>query len=175
MEQLKRDFKFDLDIAGWVKSGQTPQEISKKLYVHFMQHHQARVEKTGEEMLRELERNILLRVLDEQWKNNLAMMDHLRQGIHFRGYAQKNPVQEYKREAFELFQKLLKIIKYDVIAKLAVIKLVEEVPQPQKVPESVVNFSHSSQGNEEPVKKVGRNQNCPCGSGKKYKHCHGKI
>ncbi|MGZ8224853.1 MAG: SEC-C metal-binding domain-containing protein, partial [Methylobacter sp.] len=133
------------------------------------------------------------------WKEHLAAMDYLRQGIHFRGYAQKDPKQEYKREAFEMFTHLLDHIKYEVIGILFKVQVKQEqdvqvIDEQRRAPKEM-HFEHAqapvleepepSQPVSEPPaveqpyirheKKIGRNDSCPCGSGKKYKHCHGKI
>ncbi|MCK5727381.1 MAG: preprotein translocase subunit SecA [Thiotrichaceae bacterium] len=149
------------------------------------------------EKMRELEGNIMLHFLDQHWKEHLAMMDHLRQSVSLRGYAQKNPKQEYKRESFEMFQVLLDKIKEDVIGFL----LRLEIQQPDELeqyaehqdqemefnhggelelnPQMVESFSKESNEDIETYaregEKVGRNQPCPCGSGKKYKQCHGRL
>lgn len=156
-------------------------------------------ELAGAEVLRNFEKHILLRILDDKWKEHLATMDHLRQGIHLRGYAQKNPKQEYKREAFELFQQMLEDIKYDTIRIISHVQVQEDdrtaEMERQRREEMArrMQFEHAqAQGVEsEPAeqeaseeahqpfvregRKVGRNDPCPCGSGKKYKQCHGKI
>ena len=153
----------------------------------------------GEESLRQFEKHILLRILDDKWKEHLATMDHLRQGIHLRGYAAKNPKQEYKREAFELFSQMLTDIKHEVVRILSHVQVQQddrtEEMERQRREELArrMQFEHQdAQGalapeqNEaapaqpqEPMvrdgRKVGRNEPCPCGSGKKYKQCHGKI
>ena len=140
----------------------------------------------------------MLNVLDQSWKEHLARMDYMRQGIHLRGYAQKNPKQEYKREAFELFTTMLEEVKNEVTKILLTVQIkneqqVEAVTETLRAPENV-EYHHTSyealeedkpddQRREQPkVKpfvrhdnKVGRNDPCPCGSGKKYKQCHGKI
>jgi preprotein translocase subunit SecA len=136
-------------------------------------------------------------VLDQAWKEHLAAMDYLRQGIHLRGYAQKNPKQEYKREAFEMFTDLLERIKLDVIGILSKVQVrtesdVEAVEE-QRRATAPMDFRHDDvsalpEGEEAPAgegeehqpfvrggRKVGRNEPCPCGSGKKYKQCHGKL
>ncbi|MFT5709220.1 MAG: preprotein translocase subunit SecA, partial [Oceanospirillaceae bacterium] len=149
---------------------------------------------------------VMLQVLDTLWKEHLQTMDNLRQGIHLRGYAQKNPKQEYKRESFELFQHLLGNIKKDVIKVLSHVQIQmpeevaeQEVLRRQKLQEQQMNFEHASvsattesgvriesgdtQEGEDidsapfvrGAEKVGRNSACPCGSGKKYKQCHGKL
>ena len=148
----------------------------------------------GPEVLRNFEKNILLRVLDDRWKEHLATMDHLRQGIHLRGYAQKNPKQEYKREAFALFQQMLDDIKYDTIKVLSHVQVQEndQTEQSERMRRERqarnMHFEHAEAGSadeysesvDQPTfvrggRKVGRNEPCPCGSGKKYKQCHGKI
>ncbi|MEZ5609071.1 MAG: preprotein translocase subunit SecA [Rhodocyclaceae bacterium] len=140
----------------------------------------------------QFERNVMLQSLDTHWREHLAALDHLRQGIHLRGYAQKNPKQEYKREAFELFESLLDTVRTDVTKVLMTVQIrtesqLEEAEQPQQVEN--VQYQHADydealgtgdgeQGTQPQVNagpKVGRNDPCPCGSGKKYKHCHGKL
>lgn len=151
--------------------------------------------------MRIVEKQIMLQILDQRWKEHLAMMDHLRQGIHLRAYAQKQPKQEYKREAFELFQELLYNIKLDVIRMLSRIQVErpEEVEAQERQRRAAqaerMNYQHadaSAMGGAEPQAaqteapekvatfvrdepKVGRNEPCPCGSGRKYKQCHGKV
>jgi preprotein translocase subunit SecA len=156
----------------------------------------------GPEVMRQVEKAVMLQTLDTQWKDHLAGMDYLRQGIHLRGYAQKNPKQEYKREAFEMFSAMLDSIKSDVVGTLSRLQLATEgaaaIPQPQRdIPERQFEFKHEEfhglDASEEPDeampsaareieqpyvrgdRKVGRNEPCPCGSGRKYKHCHGKA
>ena len=162
----------------------------------------------GEEVIRHLEKAVMLRVLDEQWKDHLAQMDHLRQGIGLRGYAQKNPKQEYKREAFEMFTDVLERVKNETIGILSKIQIqtsaeVEELEvqrrrqsaggleylHPDATTEPLPALESGDQPNvlspestaaaTQPFvrggPKVGRNALCPCGSGKKYKHCHGKL
>ena len=154
----------------------------------------------GREVLRHFEKAVMLKVLDEQWKDHLATMDHLRQGIHLRGYAQKNPKQEYKREAFELFTAMLERIKREVVEILSKVqiraeedvKAVEEQRRSEiDVPvayqhEQAPSATAGGAPGETPAKpehrpfvregrKIGRNEPCPCGSGKKYKQCHGRL
>src|SRR5690606_24017723 len=155
----------------------------------------------GAETMRALEKHIMLNVLDQGWKEHLARMDYLRQGIHLRGYAQKQPKQEYKREAFELFSEMLENVKRQVIILLARVRIRsdEEIAaleaQERAQAEAKLRqaqFQHESTGgygaDEEAEQvqraramplaagpKVGRNDPCPCGSGKKYKHCHGQL
>jgi preprotein translocase subunit SecA len=138
---------------------------------------------------------ILLQSIDSHWREHLAALDYLRQGIHLRGYAQKNPKQEYKREAFELFSQMLDVVKMEVTRVLMTVRIQsqEEVREAAEAIEaraehiSNVTYTHPTEDGSvaqetdpatlaaEPVKKVGRNDPCPCGSGKKYKQCHGKL
>ncbi len=133
----------------------------------------------------------MLQSLDSHWREHLAALDHLRQGIHLRGYAQKNPKQEYKREAFELFEGLLDLVRKEVTRVVFTV----QIRTPEDVEETAphadvhnVQYQHAgydeenaggdSEGAAQPANagpKVGRNDPCPCGSGKKYKHCHGKL
>ena len=162
----------------------------------------------GEEVIRHLEKAVMLRVLDEQWKDHLAQMDHLRQGIGLRGYAQKNPKQEYKREAFEMFTDVLERVKNETIGILSKIQIqtsaeveelevqrrhqsadgreylhpeitTEPLPAPESGDQPNVLSPESTAAATQPFvrggPKVGRNALCPCGSGKKFKHCHGKL
>ena len=138
------------------------------------------------------ERNVMLQSLDTHWREHLSALDHLRQGIHLRGYAQKNPKQEYKREAFELFEGLLQTVRSEVSKLLMTVEVrseeqIEEVEAPPQLEN--VQYHHAdydealgatvepkpAQPIERHTPKVGRNDPCPCGSGKKYKHCHGKL
>ena len=121
----------------------------------------------GFEIISSIEKDVMLSVLDSNWKDHLAAMDYLRQGIGLRGYAQKNPKQEYKREAFEMFSEMLESIKRDVIIILARLDVEHILNPAPAVPEQ--DQAVKSAG------KVRRNDPCPCGSGKKYKHCHGKV
>jgi preprotein translocase subunit SecA len=152
----------------------------------------------GGDTMRMLEKHLMLTVLDQSWKEHLGRMDYLRQGIHLRGYAQKQPKQEYKKEAFELFGEMLEKVKREVISLLARVRIrsEEEIVQAEAVEraraEAVarqMQFQHPDMGgysadeeaadpdyqNPSEVPKVGRNDPCPCGSGKKYKHCHGQL
>ncbi|OGA14995.1 MAG: preprotein translocase subunit SecA [Betaproteobacteria bacterium RIFCSPLOWO2_02_FULL_66_14] len=146
----------------------------------------------AETAFHQYERYVMLQILDAHWREHLAALDHLRQGIHLRGYAQKNPKQEYKREAFELFGTMLEAVKLEVTRNLMAVEIraTEEVPQAD-VAQHVENVRLQHAEYEEalaeaaepkkpqpvvrPATKVGRNEPCPCGSGKKYKHCHGKL
>jgi preprotein translocase subunit SecA len=139
-------------------------------------------------------RMVLLQAIDSHWREHLAALDYLRQGIHLRGYAQKNPKQEYKREAFDLFSQLLDVVKMEVTRVLMTVRIQspEQVTQAAEALEeqvghlSNVTYTHPNEDGSvseetdpatlaEAVRKVGRNDPCPCGSGKKYKACHGKL
>jgi len=164
-------------------------EAAKKQY-------EAKLELVGPEMFHKFERNLMLQTVDQHWREHLAALDHLRQGIHLRGYAQKNPKQEYKREAFELFSDMLDRIKQDVVKIVLTVRVqtpedVQAVEEP--APVSNVRYQHAdyeqalAAAPDDPPpatapppftragQKVGRNDMCPCGSGKKYKHCHGRL
>jgi preprotein translocase subunit SecA len=151
----------------------------------------------GPEMARQIEKLLMLNVLDQTWKEHLARMDYLRQGIHLRSYAQKQPKQEYKRESFELFSEMLDKVKLDVTSMLARVRVrdenevtaMEEADRRRHEQQaSQMNFQHPSAGSASADEeladmgvikaagpKVGRNDPCPCGSGKKFKQCHGQI
>jgi preprotein translocase subunit SecA len=151
----------------------------------------AKVQQVGLEQFTPFMRMVLLQSLDTHWREHLAALDYLRQGIHLRGYAQKNPKQEYKREAFELFAQLLDVVKLEVTRVLLTVRIQsqEQVAQAAEAIEdhvsNVSNISYTHPNDDgsvstetEPasvVPKVGRNDPCPCGSGKKYKQCHGKL
>ncbi|MDQ6973514.1 MAG: SEC-C metal-binding domain-containing protein, partial [Mariprofundaceae bacterium] len=133
---------------------------------------------TGEEQMRGFEKWLILQVLDHHWKDHLLAMDHLRQSVGLRGYAQKQPIQEYKRESFELFEKMLGEVREKTMRTLYNVQVEQEDVTPEPEPEQIV---YNRVREEEPVQtfkrkypKVGRNEPCPCGSGKKYKQCHGK-
>jgi preprotein translocase subunit SecA len=147
----------------------------------------------AEGQFRQYERYVMLQILDAHWREHLAALDHLRQGIHLRGYAQKNPKQEYKREAFELFGAMIEAVKLEVVKTLTAVEIraKDDVPQADdKLHVQNVQLQHGGEAGGEGeapaeekkvqptvrhTEKVGRNDPCPCGSGKKYKHCHGKL
>jgi preprotein translocase subunit SecA len=171
------------------------QRIMETLEGIFQEKEQA----TGSEAMRHFEKAVMLQTLDSHWKEHLAAMDYLRQGIHLRGYAQKNPKQEYKREAFEMFSAMLDSIKREVVGILSKVQVQypEQMAMQERQPEPrEFEFKHEEfhgMGEEAPPdeedaaqepdhqpfvregRKIGRNEPCPCGSGKKYKHCHGRL
>jgi len=133
----------------------------------------------GSEIMKRIEKVVLLQVVDTQWKDHLLAMDHLKEGIGLRGYGQKDPLIEYKREGFEMFNDMITRIKSEAVERLLKIQVVKEDPIPQRrpvMPQSIrLNRGESSAPRpvQKSEQKVGRNDPCPCGSGKKYKKCHG--
>ncbi len=197
-EELKREFAAELPVQQWLDNEQNLYEetLRERIEEQIVAQYQAKEELVGAENLRMFEKHIILRVLDDLWKDHLAAMDHLRQGIHLRGYAQKNPKQEYKRESFNLFRDLLDAVKHDSIRYLSFVQVRQEdteeeearLRQQAQERASRMQYTHGAAEEEqaqgdapssnEPVRnltKVGRNEPCTCGSGKKYKHCCGKI
>ncbi|WJN58720.1 preprotein translocase subunit SecA [Pseudomonas sp. SO81] len=200
---LYGDFGVRLPIQQWLDDDEKLYEetLREKILAELLAAYAEKEELAGAEALRTFEKQMLLRVLDDLWKDHLATMDHLRHGIHLRGYAQKNPKQEYKRESFTLFQDLLDSIKRDTIRVLSHVQVrredpVEEEARLRREAEAMaerMQFQHAeasampaAEGEEAegelavatPVRsdpKIGRNEPCPCGSGKKYKHCHGQV
>ena len=200
---LETDFRMRLPIRQWMAEDKALHEepLRERIQKALDDAYAAKEASLGEEapVMRQLEKHVMLATLDRLWKEHLANMDHLRQGIHLRGYAQKNPKQEYKREAFELFQAFLENVKLEVIRVLSTVELrrqeeVEELErQRREVAERDIKLQHASASGMQPEgedengpddshtpfqrteRKVGRNEPCPCGSGKKYKHCHGQV
>jgi preprotein translocase subunit SecA len=185
-DRLKGEFMAPFPLEQWLEEDSKLHEESlrEKIVTEFEQAYTDKEEMVGPEVLRQFEKAVMLQTLDSLWKEHLAAMDHLRQGIHLRGYAQKNPKQEYKRESFQLFGEMLDNLKYDVIGILSKVQIraesdVEAVEeQHRKADEAPKEFTHqdvNSPAQESGVPRVGRNEPCPCGSGKKYKQCHGKL
>jgi len=195
-ENIEREFGLKLPIQHWLSDDACMDEtgLRARVLAEFEQAHVAKVTHTGADVMRHFEKAVMLQVLDSQWKDHLAAMDHLRQGIHLRGYAQKNPKEEYKREAFQLFSDMLDRIKHEVISLITRVQIREEqdieVLEAQRQTPSSVRYEHpSTTGSDTDAEtestdtqtmtrqgpKVGRNAPCPCGSGKKYKQCHGKL
>ena len=194
---LKQDLGLELPVQQWLADDKNLHEetLRERIQEIVQKAIAEKEELIGAPNMRQLERNIMLQVLDTHWKEHLAAMDYLRQGIGLRGYAQKNPKQEYKREAFDMFEQLLDRIKHDVISFLARIQIGEPQPEPAHADPNQMNYMHpeaqSFADDDEVVEaftpepsvqqaradepKVGRNEPCPCGSGKKYKHCHGQL
>jgi preprotein translocase subunit SecA len=212
---LEREFGLHMDVAHKIEQDDslTEAKITDLVLDAVLEAYQAKTDAVGERVMRELEKGIMLRQLDSHWKEHIGALDYLRQGIGLRSFAQKNPKQEYKREAFEMFSDMLDRVKRDTITILSKIEIrrpedvgAVEVP---KVAVDSLSFQHapppgmtqpaqglppgrrpaSPPGAGQPAKaseeapspfvreqpKVGRNQPCPCGSGKKYKQCHGLL
>ncbi len=196
VERLEEEFGIKLDIPGWLASDDKLYEetLRQRILAEMVKAYEEKEQQAGAEVLRHFEKAVMLQVLDTLWKEHLAAMDYLRQGIHLRGYAQKNPKQEYKREAFELFSQLLDRIKAEVISVLSKVQVRAEedvaAVEEQRRSHGEMNYQHEEvsalgaeeqEAEEQPQpfvrdeRKVGRNEPCPCGSGKKYKHCHGRL
>ncbi len=193
-QALAAEFQLSLPLVQWLEQDKKLDETSLRVRVEqaAQQQYQTKVEQVGGEIMHGYERIIMLQSLDIHWREHLAALDHLRQGIHLRGYAAKNPKQEYKREAFELFSTMLESIKRDVTRTLMNVQIRSEqdVAAAEATPGvGNVQYHHAdydealaATGDTEEHKpfvrtgeKVGRNDPCPCGSGKKYKQCHGKL
>jgi preprotein translocase subunit SecA len=198
---LEGEWQVEVPLLDLVKSskGMTDEDVLEQVLLAAQRAYALKAETVGAESWSQFERSIMLQVMDSQWREHLSALDHLRQGIHLRGYAQKNPKQEYKREAFELFSDMLDRVRNDVIRVLMTVRIQspEEVEQAeQQAAQSNmqnVTYQHSDYDEEQVsqvtsdevsaggvtirnvLPKVGRNEPCPCGSGKKYKACHGKI
>jgi preprotein translocase subunit SecA len=230
-ETLQRDFGVPLPVADWLKEDQTGDAgaLKQKILTALTEAYERKRADIGPEVMRYIEKEVMLRTLDQLWREHLAAMDYMRQGIFLRSYAQKNPKQEYKREAFELFSAMLDHIKYDTITTVSKIQIRsqaeierEELERQQRLARAL-QFQHEEAvspilmaapgespqpeivnapmgrdarlGRDAPVgraenapgtsdsappyvrdfPKVGRNETCPCGSGRKYKHCHGAL
>ncbi|AOT09733.1 preprotein translocase subunit SecA [Pseudoalteromonas luteoviolacea] len=194
-ERLKADLLLELPIAKWLEEDSKLYEESlrERIVEEAEKAYKQKEEQVGVEVLRHFEKAVMLQSLDQHWKDHLAAMDHLRQGIHLRGYAQKNPKQEYKRESFELFSNMLETLKVDVVGVLSKVQVraeedVEKVEaqhrRSEQMPRQYQHEEAETVGGEAPQgaavaaraePKVGRNEPCPCGSGKKYKQCCGKL
>jgi preprotein translocase subunit SecA len=202
-EHLHQEFNMQIPVQKMLDDDHNLQETSLRTRIIGIleQNHKEKEHQITQDVLQHFEKSVMLQVLDTSWKEHLAAMDYLRQGIHFRGYAQKDPKQEYKREAFEMFTSLLEHIKYEVIGILFKVQIrqeedVQAIDEQMQAPREM-RFEHAAapalddfdesqvlaveeeKVSEQPFvrsgSKVGRNDPCPCGSGKKYKLCHGKL
>ncbi|MGZ4954010.1 MAG: preprotein translocase subunit SecA [Methylobacter sp.] len=203
-EHLHQEFNVEIPVRKMLAEDHSLQEESlrKRIIEILEQNHKDKEQQMSKEVLQHFEKSVMLQVLDNSWKEHLAAMDYLRQGIHFRGYAQKDPKQEYKREAFEMFTNLLEHIKYEVIGILFKVQVrqeedVQAIDEQMQAPREM-HFEHAQAPTleayeesllapeqeevataEQPFiregNKVGRNDPCPCGSGKKFKQCHGQL
>ena len=203
VKAFENDFGLNFPVQQWLddEANVAEEEVRERIHQRVAKLFQEKEDRVGSEIMRRLEKDIMLKVLDNRWKEHLAAMDYLRQGIGLRGYAQKNPKQEYKREAFEMFQVMLEQIKIETVslicrAELPTLEEIKAMEAAQQVPEDV-QYQHAEADDvlhpeeqqqalaakppkeQQPFKrtekKIGRNEPCHCGSGKKYKHCHGKL
>ena len=210
-EDLKNDFGLDLPVGEWLDSDDNLHEetLRRRIKQEIDDLMESKEQRVGAEGIRHFEKSVMLKVLDDQWKEHLSNMDHLRQGIGLRGYAQKNPKQEYKKESFEMFTGMLESVKFEVISILTKFHIPSEeemlAAEEQRRKEAAERYAaqiaakpkvespesasappssrarrndQSAQGGETYIRsgqKIGRNMPCPCGSGKKYKQCHGKL
>ena len=201
---FKNDFGLSFPVQQWLDEDDTvaEEEIRERIHQRVAKLFQEKQDRVGSEIMRRLEKDMMLKVLDNRWKEHLAAMDYLRQGIGLRGYAQKNPKQEYKREAFGMFQEMLEQIKHETISLISRVELptleeIKAMEAAQQVPdniqyqhaeaEDVLHPEHVQKNAPQPEeqvkqqpfkrtdKKIGRNDPCHCGSGKKFKQCHGKL
>lgn len=193
---LEAELQLKLPLQDWLEKEPNlePADFRTRILQHAHQIYEAKTLAVGTDIMHQFERAVMLQSLDVHWREHLAALDHLRQGIHLRGYAQKNPKQEYKREAFELFSEMLDRVKSEVTKITLTVQIkgpedvsaVEPAPAPDNVQYHHADYEEAlGKGNEEhtPVaqpfvrkaEKIGRNDPCPCGSGKKYKQCHGKL
>ena len=169
-----------------IEEGLDVDEILKVVLQALNSFHDVKEKAIGGETMRTFEKAVMLRALDHHWKEHLALMDHLRQSVNLRGYAQKNPIQEYKRESFAMFTLLLETINIEMVKALCSVSIEQnksateagtaaektQTPQPS-LQQAKPNPQLSDAQQPKRTKKIGRNEPCPCGSGKKYKHCHG--
>ena len=194
---LANEFGVELPISQWIEENEQidDEDMRDRIIEHFERGYRDKVEMLGDELVVRLEKEITLMIVDRHWKEHLAAMDYLRQGIGLRGYAQKNPVQEFKRESFEMFTGMLDSINYEVVQALTRVQIrgEEQVEALEKShqPEQSIKMEHanaenpfeagqqpeedSSQPYVRKERKIGRNEPCWCGSGKKFKQCHGKL
>ncbi len=206
-DAIRKEFELEFPVNEWLEADDHLHEetLRKKIIDEMVGVYGEKEALAGSDTVRHFEKAVMLQVLDHQWKDHLQAMDHLRQGIHLRGYAQKNPKQEYKRESFEMFTAMLERIKHDslgIITRVQVrteedVAAVEEERRQAAERTTQMDFQHAPAGmlmeeddaqSQQPreeqeahtpfvreEKKVGRNEPCPCGSGKKYKQCHGRL
>jgi preprotein translocase subunit SecA len=193
---LKTELNLELPLRKWLEDEPELDDATllERIAAKAEAAYAAKVPAGAEPSFRQYERYVMLQILDGHWREHLSALDHLRQGIHLRGYAQKNPKQEYKREAFELFGTMVEAVKLEVVKTLTAVEIraKDDVPQADDKPhvqnvqlqhggaaEAEAEVAASDEKKAQPTvrhaQKVGRNDPCPCGSGKKYKHCHGKL
>jgi preprotein translocase subunit SecA len=203
-QSLESDYGVKAEVARWIRDDKALNEdgIRDRCIAEVGDAYKQKEDSVGSELMRNVEKQVMLRQLDHHWKEHLAAMDHLRQGIGLRSYAQKNPKQEYKREAFEMFGAMLDQVKHDTVSILSRIRIQDEQElddtAERRRAAQAMQFRHAeasalgaapASGQQQPDgvrpppvaqfkrdgRKVGRNEPCPCGSGKKFKQCHGKL
>jgi preprotein translocase subunit SecA len=201
-EELKRVLDLDLPVEEWAKEeGIAGEELLSRIERKADEHMAGKVAQYGADVMRYVEKSILLQAMDHLWREHLLMLEHLRQVVGLRGYAQRDPLNEYKSEAFQLFEEMTNNLREAVTAQLMRVEVVQPPPQDQQLPYMEAHKIDPSTGEDEMAMaevtlesgaprvapearkpndpttwgKVGRNEACPCGSGKKYKHCHGKF
>ena len=193
---LNEDFRIQANVQEWLDKDHAiqPEQIKEKIIAMFDVVYKEQEEKLGREVLAQFEKSVILQTLDNHWREHLSAMEYLRQGIHLRGYAQKDPRQEYKRESFDLFTSMLENLKYEIIKFHSSVEIANEedvsLVEEQRKADADLNVSlihnnestlDDSEDDDKVVqikragKKVGRNDPCSCGSGKKFKNCHGTI
>lgn len=188
--RLKQDFAMELPVQQWLEDEKNLDEdaLRERIIQFAKEQYQQKEAMVGAEIMRSFEKGVMLQNLDELWKEHLSAMDYLRKGIHLRGYAQKDPKQEYKKESFEMFTNMLDLLKSNVISILSRIQVrsQEEIEQAERerlaaAEQETANYQEEGQADAKTSMSdeelanlnIGRNELCPCGSGKKYKHCHG--
>ena len=199
MAKLAGEFNVHVDVSGWLKEDNTleNEDVKERVLAQVDAEYQAKKDLVGDEIFSNFERSVVLQVVDTQWREHLAAMDYLRQGIGLRGYAQKNPKQEYKREAFAMFQNLWNNIQYNATSILVSAQIQPHQPEPETIrqpenaaPQAWSNVENGAFDPANPTEEdkqffpdaleargiaVHRNDACPCGSGLKYKQCHGRL
>ena len=199
MAKLAGEFNVHVDVSGWLKADNTleNEEVKERVLAQVDAEYQAKKDLVGDEVFSNFERSVVLQVVDTQWREHLAAMDYLRQGIGLRGYAQKDPKQEYKREAFAMFQNLWNNIQYNATSILVSAQIQPHQPEPETIrqpenaaPQAWSNVENGAFDPANPTEEdkqffpdaleargiaVHRNDPCPCGSGLKYKQCHGRL
>jgi preprotein translocase subunit SecA len=201
-DAVKHVLGLDLPADEWAREeGIADEEVRERITRRADEVMAGKVAKYGAEVMRYVEKSVLLQTIDHLWREHLVVLDHLRQVVGFRGYAQRDPLNEYKSEAFQLFDTLLNRLREGVTAQLMRVEIVSQAPQMQDLPQMEAHHINPATGEDEmalagaslasgemevaaadrdPANpsswgKVGRNEACPCGSGKKYKHCHGRF
>jgi preprotein translocase subunit SecA len=177
-KEIKQVFNFDLDLTSSPLPHTTPDDLADHVFEKAKHHYETKEAMIGEDQARSLERFVVLQTVDTRWKEHLLSMDHLKEGIGLRGYAQQDPLRIYKKEGFDMFQGLMARIKDEIVDILFKIQITAAVPAEELQPkqQQELTFSHATEDTvRKPLKrtteKIQRNDPCPCGSGKKYKKC----